>query len=48
MAVLGRRAENSFILGATEPPFTTKGKVAAHDRNHRMIPTLIAKVAEII
>jgi hypothetical protein len=48
MAVLGRTADNSFILGVTEPLFITKGKVTAYDRNHRMTPTLIAKVAEII
>jgi hypothetical protein len=48
MAVLGKTADNSFILGALEPLLVTKGKVAAHDRNHRMTPTLTAMVAEII
>jgi hypothetical protein len=48
MAVLGRTADNSFKLGPLEPPFITKGKVTEYDRNHRMTPTLIAKVAEII
>jgi hypothetical protein len=46
--VLGRRAESSFINGELKPSLVIYGKVAANVRNHRMTPTLIANVAEII
>lgn len=46
--MLGKIADKSLTPGSTEVPLVTGYVVAEKDNIHRIMPTVIAKVAEII